>query len=321
MEARVYRTAYLDFLKRRDAGEIQLFFVPWYTCNFACPYCYQEGYAPDSKMLTPEVTDAFFRYAARAVRRPQGVCHALSAASLCLRGGTRTTPWRISLARQAGPGWKRQSSRTAITLTEYVEFLRASAIREIQVTLDGVGETHDRRRPLKGGQPTFDRVVSGIDAALESGLPVNLRVVLDRQNIDALPELARFAVQKGWTARPGFKTQLGRNYELHTCQADPQNLLTRVELYEKIYGQITHHPEILDFHRPAFSLARFLWENGELPDPLFDSCSGCKRGVGFRLHRPDLLLHRHRGQERRRAGHLPSGGDEKRAENHRVGGT
>ena len=41
------------------------------------------------------------------------------------------------------------------------------------------------------------------------------------------------------------------------------------------------HPELLEFHRPAFSLARFLWENGELPDPLFDACPGCKSEWAF----------------------------------------
>jgi uncharacterized protein len=279
-EARLYRTAYLDFLKRRDAGEIQLFFVPWYTCNFACPYCYQEGYAPDSKRLSPDVTDAFFRYAARQFSGRRAYVTLFGGEPL-LAGRHAHEAVAHFLGAAGRAGLETAVVTNGYTLAEYVELLRASAIREVQVTLDGVGETHDRRRPLKGGQPTFDRIVSGIDAALESRLPVNLRVVLDRQNIDALPELARFAVERGWTARPGFKTQLGRNYELHTCQADPRNLFSRVELYEKIYRQIAENPQILDFHRPAFSLARFLWENGELPDPLFDSCPGCKGEWAF----------------------------------------
>ncbi len=279
-EARLYRIAYLDFLKRRDSGEIQLFFVPWYGCNFACPYCYQEGYAPAAGMLTDEVTDAFFRYA--------GSQFAGRKVYVTLFGGEPFLPGRRS--RESVASFLSAAGRaeldTAVvtngyTLSDYIDLLKGSAIREVQVTLDGVGETHDRRRPLKGGQPTFGRVVAGIDAALEAGLPVNLRVVLDRQNIDGLPELARFAVERGWTARPGFKTQLGRNYELYTCQADPGNLYSRVELYEKIYGLIAAHPEILDFHKPAYSLSRFLWENGELPDPLFDACPGCKSEWAF----------------------------------------
>ncbi len=279
-EARLYRKAYLEFLDRRDSGEVQLFFVPWYACNFACPYCYQEGYSPESKTLTPQVTDAFFSYIGREF--------AGRSAYVTLFGGEPLLPGRI--ARSAVEHFLSSAQRAQLnvavvtngyTLVDYVDILGNAPIREVQVTLDGVGEVHDRRRPLTGGLPTFQRVVAGIDAALARGLTVNLRVVLDRDNIEGLPGLARFARERGWIGNPRFKTQLGRNYELHTCQANPAHLYSRVELYGKIYSLVKAHPEILEFHRPAFSLARFLWENGELPDPLFDSCPGCKSEWAF----------------------------------------
>jgi uncharacterized protein len=279
-EARLYRRAYLEFLKRRDSAEIQLFFVPWYTCNFSCSYCYQEGYAAEQKSLSPDVTDAFFRYA--------GSRFAGRKAYVTLFGGEPLLPGKQArcavehfLEAAARAGLTTAIVTNGYTLTDYVDLLKGSAIREVQVTLDGVGKTHDSRRPLKGGQPTFQRVVEGIEAALNGNLPVNLRVVLDRDNIEGLPELAQFAIARGWTANRLFKTQLGRNYELHTCQANPGSLYSRVELYEKIYAQVMEHPDILEFHKPAFSLSKFLWENGELPDPLFDACPGCKSEWAF----------------------------------------
>ena len=110
---------------------------------------------------------------------------------------------------------------------------------------------------------------------------MNLRVVLDAENINGLPALARFAAEKGWTDSPGFKTQLGRNYELHTCQSGSEKLFSRISFYEQLYRLIQEHPEVAEFHRPAFSLSRFLFENGELPDPLFDSCPACKTEWAF----------------------------------------
>ena len=234
---------------------------------------------PESKVLTPEVTDAFFRYAGGQFPAAKRTSRSL-AASLCLRDGTHTTPRRISLARQAD-GLETAVVTNGYTLGEYVELLTSSAIREIQVTLDGVGEIHDRRRPLKGGQATLTGWFRESMRSWNAAYPSTSASFLTGRTSTPLPDLARFAVSRGWTARPGFKTQLGRNYELHTCQADPRNLFTRVELYEKIHGQIAAHPEILDFHRPAFSLARFLWENGELPEPLFDSCPGTKGEWAF----------------------------------------
>ncbi len=134
---------------------------------------------------------------------------------------------------------------------------------------------------MKDGSPTFAKIVEGIDKSLAKGITVNLRVVVDRDNIEALPRLARFASKRGWTENPHFKTQIGRNYELHTCQADPGKLYSRVELAEELYNLVLKHPEILEFHRPAFSLSRFLFQRGELPFPLFDACPACKTEWGF----------------------------------------
>ena len=61
-EKKAFKLAYLDFTEKREADETQLFFVPNYSCNFACSYCYQEGYNPVQKVVTTEVVDAFFNY-------------------------------------------------------------------------------------------------------------------------------------------------------------------------------------------------------------------------------------------------------------------
>jgi uncharacterized protein len=44
---------------------------------------------------------------------------------------------------------------------------------------------------------------------------------------------------------------------------------------------IKEHPHIMEFHRPAYSVSKFLFDNGTLPDPLFDSCPGCKTEWAF----------------------------------------
>jgi uncharacterized protein len=106
-------------------------------------------------------------------------------------------------------------------------------------------------------------------------------MVIDKANVDNLPELAQFAIDKGWTSSPFFKTQIGRNYELHHCQSAADKLFNRVSLYEKLYSLTHQHPHILEFYKPAYSIAKFLSENGSLPDPLFDSCPACKTEWAF----------------------------------------
>ncbi len=279
-EESVYREACLDFLDDRDQGEIQIFFVPTYACNFACSYCYQEGYDPAEPTAGSEVVDAFFSYLDTefAGRRKY----------ITVFGGEPLlpTPRSRKMVEQVIAGANQRKLGLAFvtngySLSEYVPLLKTGIIREIQVTLDGYGEVHDKRRMLKGGGATFETIAGGIDAALAAGLGVNLRTLVDKENLPGLPGLAAFAKERGWTGHPLFKTQLGRNYELHTCQANQSRLYDRVSLYEDLYEMIREHPEFLEYHRPAYSLSRFIWENGELPDPLFDSCPGCKTEWAF----------------------------------------
>lgn len=54
-----------------------------------------------------------------------------------------------------------------------------------------------------------------------------------------------------------------------------------VELYLDLYELIKENPEIIQFHKPAYSISKFLFENGEVPPPLFDACPGCKTEWAF----------------------------------------
>jgi len=279
-EQKRYRLKYLDFLEEREASEVQLFFVPTYACNFACPYCYQEGYGHQQSMADTATVDAFFAYVDGYFANRQKYITVFGGEPLL--PGEKAEALVSSLIDGANSrGLGLAFVTNGYTLSDYVPRLAKGTIREIQVTLDGVGDVHDRRRPHRGGGSTFETIVKGIDDALAAGLPINLRVVVDKENFDGLIDLARFAIDKGWTRHPLFKTQLGRNYELHYCQENQHRLYDRLSMYEDVYALALESPEFLEFHRPAFSISRFLFDNGELPDPLFDSCPGTKTEWAF----------------------------------------
>lgn len=279
-EKKLYNEKYLQFTEQRDNDEIQLFFVPWYACNFDCSYCYQSGYENKFNIPSNELIDSFFLYINEKFSSRKKY--------LTLFGGEPLlsgTNYR-SLVKYILDKAKEANLDTAIVtngyeLENYIDLLKEYKIREVQVTLDGVDEGHNLRRPLKGGSPTFYKIVKGIDLALENNITINLRAVLDKENIYSLVEIARFGVNRGWTKSPLFKTQLGRNYELHYCQSANSKLMTRVEFYEVLYKLVRKYPEIGEFHQPAFSISKYLFENGELPSPLFDSCPGCKTEWAF----------------------------------------
>ncbi|OHD63486.1 MAG: hypothetical protein A2101_05095, partial [Spirochaetes bacterium GWF2_52_7] len=250
-ERKRYNREYLDFLDNRDADEVQIFYVPTYFCNFSCTYCYQEGYEHTAEIKHTEVIDAFFAYIDREFAGRKKY--------VTVFGGEPLLPGsaaKANIAYLIEQATKRNLALAFVTnghtLKQYIPILKKGFIREIQVTLDGPQEIHDRRRMLKGGAGTFSQIVEGIDAALAEGMPINLRAVVDRSNMPYLGQLAEFAITQGWTANKLFKTQLGRNYELHVCQADQQKLYDRASMYEDIYNLVKRQPSFLEFHRPAF---------------------------------------------------------------------
>jgi uncharacterized protein len=279
-EERVYRSKYFDFIDNREKDEVQLFFVPNYSCNFACTYCYQDEYTAVKTELTTGVIDAFFRYINQEFAGRKKYLTVFGGEPLL--NSAKQKELIAYMLRQANESNLEVCFVTnGYSLVDYIGILKTARILEIQVTLDGVGSMHDARRFLKGGAATFEKIVEGIDACLQNRLPVNLRMVVDKDNIDGLPEMALFAIQKGWTKNEFFKTQLGRNYELHHCQATSEKLFTRISLYETIYRQVKQHPYILEFYKPAYSISKFLAENHSLPDPLYDACPACKTEWAF----------------------------------------
>jgi uncharacterized protein len=279
-ESRLYRNKYLDFIDKRDDEEIQLFFVPNYSCNFACSYCYQDEYAPTEGLLNNEIIDSFFRYIQTEFAGKRKYITIFGGEPLL--NSTKQKEIISYLIKQANASHIDICIVTnGYTLVEYIEILKQGTIREIQITLDGTADIHNSRRFLKGGKGTFEKIVQGVDVCLANNITVNLRMVIDKENINNLPELASFAIDKGWTTSQFFKTQIGRNYELHHCQSAPDKLFNRISLYEKLYELIKHAPHIVEFYKPAYSISRFLADNGNLPDPLFDSCPACKAEWAF----------------------------------------
>ncbi len=279
-ERHQYQMAYIDFLEQRDQEEVQVFFVPTYLCNFSCSYCYQAPYLTQPEKLSKNVVDAFFAYLDEHLGQRKHY--------ITLFGGEPLLPgeaYRDSISYFLQKCKARQLDVAVVTngyhLDEYLDMLSEVSIREVQVTLDGTEAVHDNRRRHKKTGKSFGRIVSAIDQALKADMPVNLRTVLDKENIDSLPGLARYAIDKGWTESPLFKTQLGRNYELHHCHSGHDKLYSRLSMYSDLYDLLDRHPEILKFHRPAYSISRFLKDSGHLPDPLFDACPACKGEWAF----------------------------------------
>src|SRR6202023_1479896 len=69
--------------------------------------------------------------------------------------------WRATQKRDMGIRINVITNGLLLT-EEVVDRLLPCGLNGIKVTLDGDRDTHDRMRPLRGGQGTFDRIVENI---------------------------------------------------------------------------------------------------------------------------------------------------------------
>lgn len=177
-------------------------------CNLACYYCYEERSeqrleAPDAATITrwvAERLDASGKpslhvdwYGGEPLLNPE-LMEVLS-------------PSLQALCRERGVVYAASIvSNGTLWPDDVADFLTRHAIREVQVSLDGLEHEHNRRRRYRrqhrppDGTSSFDKAVKLIDALLDH-VRVDLRVNIDPGNAgDAVP-LMKMARERGWFER------------------------------------------------------------------------------------------------------------------------
>lgn len=279
--------AYREFNTEISQSQVQLMLVPTYGCNLACTYCFQHGIDGRPQLISREIVDAFFEYARENFNdRPQKPFVTLFGGEPLVNSPAQREIVEYILDGCAREGYEFAAVTNGYDFTEYVDALKKVRVKEIQFTLDGSQPIHDQRRITANHRGTFDRVVAGISAAVAQGIPVNLRSVVDRENIGDLVKLAEFCEVHGWLDLPPelFKTQIGRNYELFESYCSPQHLMTQVELWGEYAALCRAYPVLEKFHRPDFKGVRHLVETGEMAMASFDTCPAGKTEWVFDLY-------------------------------------
>jgi uncharacterized protein len=196
---------------------------PTYSCFFKCSYCYEGGLTTQGHhcavaaadfLKGMELMEDFLRLHLQLRDKPY----------ITFLGGEPLQPKTSGLVTAVlAEGARRGYQFTIITngflLDSFIEKLvpYASALKYIQITVDGPEVIHDGRRPLTNNAGTFQRITDNIEIALNAGLPIKMRTNLDLANVDGLIDLAIFIRDKGWDERPNFKAYLAP-VEDSTCR-------------------------------------------------------------------------------------------------------
>jgi uncharacterized protein len=191
-------------------------FMPTYDCNLRCPYCFQDHMRNDPafshllRSMTRELVDRIF-VAIPKMEARHGIAEGKEfhrsigffGGEPLLKESRPIVEYIINKALLLG-----KASFYAITngtnLHFYKDLLGPDKISYIQITLDGPAREHDRRRIYPDGSGSFEIIARNITLALDQGIQVNVRMNIDRNNANQLPELADEMISRGWDKYKNF---------------------------------------------------------------------------------------------------------------------
>jgi uncharacterized protein len=198
-----------------DTSQLRVTVLTTLQCNFACEYCYQgdrgQAIAPGDRM-TAETAEQVAAWIGRQldVVKPQRLV-------LTFFGGEPllNLPALYLLAHRCRALVDARGITQAVNLItngllltpDIVDRLLPFGLSGVKVTLDGDRETHDRARPLRGGQGTFDRIIENIGRVTDK-IPIAIGGNFDVGSLDRFPALLDLLRAQPFAARisdVGFK--------------------------------------------------------------------------------------------------------------------
>jgi len=200
---------------KHSADELHVTVLTTLQCNFACGYCYQ-GDREDFNQFADKMTlETAARVAAWIEHeldrlRPQKFAMTFFGGEPLLNlpvvYDLAARTWAATQAR--GISQTLSIITNGLLLTEdVVDRLEPHGLRSIKITLDGDRDTHNRMRPLRGGQGTFDRIIENI-RAVAPRTRISIGGNFDEASADSFPALLDFIAAQdfaGSLVRVNFK--------------------------------------------------------------------------------------------------------------------
>lgn len=193
---------------RSESRKQHLMVLPTERCNFRCIYCY-EDYSKGK--MRPEIQTGLTTWIANNA-------HQWDEVSVSWFGGEPLLAYDVvrslskemlTIFKDAGISYRAHMTTNGYLLTtEWAKNLYSLGIDRYQITLDGVADVHDSKRPLAGGKGTYKKIMDNLIALKYSDLEiaVTIRINFDHDNEgnieEHLGELARqFAGDKRFAIR------------------------------------------------------------------------------------------------------------------------
>jgi uncharacterized protein len=235
---------------KRKTGS--LCFILTYDCNLACSYCYQHSIAKksDTPTMTAEFVDKFFSqyFAQLFPKRPKKL-------SITLFGGepllstNREALERILAYAKKRPSIELLVATNATTLGSMADLIGPGRgqIRNVQVTLDGDRELHDKNRVSAVGKPTFDTTIAAIRQLIKLKARVSLRVHIHHEKLESAATLVAFLEKEGLLDHPQVAVYFSPINTFSSDQYSPAQSEMFGQIFQEVSSKTNRPPSNLTF--------------------------------------------------------------------------
>ena len=200
------------------------------ACSLECPYCYvNKSSARMSETVGLQAVAAVFDTARRHGFRRVKLKYAGGEATLHFRLVQRLHQRAIELATKMGIGLREVVLSNGVGLREEdARWMRDEGVK-LMISLDGIGELHNRLRPLKGkpGTDTFSRVAHTIDnLLLPLGIRPDITMTVTGINAGGAADVARWSlIERGLPTSFNFYRQNGLSASWTDLQLEEQAII------------------------------------------------------------------------------------------------
>ena len=200
---------------REDTEQLRVTILTTLQCNFACDYCFQGDHGDYNKFaakMTMEQAEGLARWIENRLDevKPQKFVITFFGGEPLLN-----LPVMYFLAERCARLCAERGVRQLINIItngllltrDVVERLDPYGLNGIKITLDGDRETHNRMRPLRGRQGTFDRIIENVRDVAHL-VPITIGGNFDESSVDSYPRLLDFLKQQEFSdkiAKINFK--------------------------------------------------------------------------------------------------------------------
>jgi len=257
-------------------------FMPSYDCNLRCSYCFQDHMRTETDFkhllftMKPQMVDRLFSAMPEIETLHNGTSEA-TRRNIGFFGGEPLLAAHREIvehimhrAREIGKAdfW---AVTNGTELGAYSDLLGPDGLASLQITLDGPSREHDRRRIYADGSPSFALIAQNISMALDRGALVNVRLNLDRNNIDDLPELVSEIRAQNWHKNRRFSVYTAPINAVNEA-TERKTTLNSWQLDKALTALRESHPETWIIGRPDEAIrarARQILEGNEEIIPQF----------------------------------------------------